>query len=928
MNGRRRAAGLTLLILALLLPAATFSAAPARADSPAYNETKTFARKHLNADGTETVADTRTVTVQVSQVERLKARQQIEVKWSGAHPSHGVVDNQNAADALYQEYPVMIMQCRGDERSGTLNPSTCWTQGFDQRKDNYNIPYMFPPWRLDRDATAAQRKQVVGFPDPVPAACPGPIDQVAHYEPFVAEDKTVYRPLTSYDKTDVCGKVLAPDMVNVEDKAAPPGNTTYASTDKDGNGSAKFVIWTGLENASLGCSAKVSCSLVVLPIMGMSCDETYADMPANDRPALGRQSDSAQAACRATGQHEVNEFLPSPIGRYQVDTAVTAANWWSPSIWKHHFSIKLGFGTSANVCDIGDIRLPVELFGSELMQEAIAQWAPAFCSDPSRFKFRQVQMGEPLAKSNLDDGKISAALVSRPPDDGDYGRPVVNAPIAVTGFAISYVMDDKNHNEYKSLKLNPRLIAKLLSESYPGRPDLTALFKDEDKLPADHPYRAMANNPTFVSVDPEFKALNPDVGDSLYEALSASALIALSGNSDVMWALTAYLNADPDARAFLNGEADPWGMVVNPGYKGIELPQEFWPLLDTFTDPSFTPYSTCGLPEEFIKQFPMQPYGPLLASPVTTMMQTVDRLQFGQSNARIRCAVFYDTSNTPVSANLSPYGRQRRGDRFVLGITSLAQAQYYQLNTAALQTTSTVGKSAKFTDTTGRTFAGPGDASLKAAMRLAKPDATANAWVMPYDTMRTPAGADAYPGTLPVYAAVATKDVPGDDPGRLAQLLRFAVGDGQVQGTENGQLPPGYLPLTAANGFGDYVRYTLKAADAVARQQGEVPRVVPETTPGQDGSGGSNNGSNGGSSGSGSGGTTVPNSGSRPSAAPSASASPPAQPVAQPVGTTALLSSVLASWGLPVILLVGLCAGCAGTIMRLITGFNDWRRSL
>ncbi|GAA2345522.1 hypothetical protein [Dactylosporangium salmoneum] len=930
MNRRRRAGALALLILAMMLPAATFAPPRASADSPESVQTKTLVRAHLGENHVETEADKRTVTVSVNQVSKLKARQQVEISWTGAHPSLGVVDDQNSAEAIYQEYPVMIMECRGDDASGTLSPSTCWTQGFDQRKDTF-LPIdtrNVPPWRMDRDNTPAQAKQIVGFPDPLPTKdCEGPKDAVAHYEPFVAADGNIYRPLTTYDKTDVCGKVLAPDMVNVEDKAAPPGNTTFASTDKNGNGSAKFVIWTGLENASLGCSQSVSCSLVVLPIMGISCDDTFSQLPEADRPAPGRYRNGALDACHAAGKNEPGEFLPNPVPRFQVDMAVTAADWWSPSIWKNHFSVKLGFGTAADVCDAGDARKALDIFGSELMQEATQQWAPAFCGDPTRFKFRLVQMGEPLAKNNLIDGKTSASLISRPPDEGYGDLPVVNAPIAATGFAISYVVDDNTHSEYSELKLNPRLIAKLLSESYLGRPDINQLLANkEGTVPKDSPYRALANNPTYLVADPEFLALNPKLTGSMAEALSGTALIALSGNSDVMYALSQYLNADPDARAFLDGERDPWGMVVNPGYKGIALPRDYWPLLDEFTDVSLTPYSTCGLSEEFIRNFPVQPYGPLLASPMTTMQETAERLQFGQSNAHIRCNVVLDSGNNPVGANLVAYGRQRRGDRFVLGITSLAQAQFYQLHTAALQTTSTVDKSAKFTDTSGRTFAAPNDDSLKAAMKLAKADATSNAWVMPYDTMRTAAGATAYPGTLPVYAAVATKGVEGDDPARLAQLLRFAVGDGQVRGSDNGQLPLGYLPLTAANGFGGMVDYTLKAADAVAAQQGTVPPVVPVA--GNGGSSGNTGGTGSGSGTGGSTGTTTPDSGTRPSAAPSASASAQPQDLAQPAGYTALLSSVLASWGLPLVLLVGLCAGCAGSIMRMITGFNDWRRSL
>ena len=67
---------------------------------------------------------------------------------------------------------------------------------------------------------------------------------------------------------------------------------------------------------------------------------------------------------------------------------------------------------------------------------------------------------------------------------------------------------------------------------------------------------------------------------------SEAELYALSSDSDVMYALTSYINADPEARAWLNGTPDPWGMTVNPAYQGISLPLSSWPQLDTYTPPS------------------------------------------------------------------------------------------------------------------------------------------------------------------------------------------------------------------------------------------------------------------------------------------------------------------------------------------------------
>ena len=47
--------------------------------------------------------------------------------------------------------------------------------------------------------------------------------------------------------------------------------------------------------------------------------------------------------------------------------------------------------------------------------------------------------------------------------------PVGFAPTAVTGFSIGYVIDrPDNEGEYTHLRLNARLLAKLLTESYLG----------------------------------------------------------------------------------------------------------------------------------------------------------------------------------------------------------------------------------------------------------------------------------------------------------------------------------------------------------------------------------------------------------------------------------------------------------------------------
>ena len=77
-----------------------------------------------------------------------------------------------------------------------------------------------------------------------------------------------------------------------------------------------------------------------------------------------------------------------------------------------------------------------------------------------------------------------------------------------------------------------------------------------------------------------------------------------------------------------------------------------------------------------------------------------------------------------------------------------------------------------------------------------------------------------------VYASIPTKGVPAEDAKDLGEFLTFAGGVGQLPGLGVGQLPPGFLPMTSANGLGKFAAYTTSAATAVAAQNGTVPSVI------------------------------------------------------------------------------------------------------
>jgi hypothetical protein len=782
-----------LCAVATTLTAATPHAS-ASAGSTAFTKTEKITRAHI-VDGKSHVVDKRKVTLNVSTTSDLRGRQEIGVSWTGAHPTGGIVADQNAIDAQQEEYPFVLLECRGIDSkqvkaSERLSQKTCWTQDWSERyQDTFGT--QFPPYRLDRYATKADRAQVVGAPDTLPDSCKFLPAPTQHWVPFRAASGHVYA-------DGPAGCAGQPPESQSVGGAALPSNETFAVTGLDGHGSAKFDIWTSAENASLGCTQVVRCSLVAVPIMGVSCDVESASLPPADRPS-DSQAKQARKLCQSKGAFSPGQLV-HPQG--QDDLAVSGSLWWTESNWRNRIAVPLSFAVPSNACDVVNSGNSVNVYGSEVLIQATAQWAPHFCLNPKLFKFTHVQTGEPEARNLLSTGSAEAAFISEPPPDG-YGKPVVNAPVAVSGFAISYAIDDANGQPYTKLRLTPRLLAKLLTESYPA------------ELPVQQEAKPLSSNPLNITLDPEFQELNPGITEGVTATESAAALLTLSSNSDVTNALTTYINNNPAARAWLNGKPDQWGMKVNPEYQKIKLPVDRWPLLSTFEPTEW--YDSDS--NDCLHNSPV-PFLPLVAAPMARLEQISEAMQFSLAASTTACS---QIDGTTVGEKLVPLGRQTAGFRFMIGVTSVPDAERYQLETAALQTTN------------AHTFVQPTAASLKAAAGFLKPDPATGSWPVPYAKLVTDkAASSAYPGTMVVYAAVPTSGLAATDASDFAGLLSFAAGPGQSAGFGVGHLPPGYLPMTASNGLGDMAAYTLAAAKAVAAQKGALPSLTGNVAPPSD----------------------------------------------------------------------------------------------
>jgi hypothetical protein len=892
------------------------SSRAAAASNGAFTKTEKISRINL-VDGKDQVVDRRTFTATVNQTKNLRNDQRISVSWTGAHPTGGIFPEQTSPLASQEEYPVVLMMCHGaaSATSGKnlITPETCWTQSSSERVQ-VDGAFNFPPYRLDRYASAADRGLVAGRPTPLPRGCTQFTAGAQHWVPFIDATGTVF----DFGPQGCAG--LPPDAITDQVNPLQPSNTTYGVSDLKGDGSSRFSITTATDNLSLGCSDTVSCALVIIPIMGISCDPAGDSLPPADRPPSSAQT-QALGDCSATGAYAPEEIAttgtkPNPgvtatTGGSAADLTVSGQLWWSASNWRNRIVVPLAFAPLTPTCPKNSNLTPQTIFGSYVLAGATQQWFPYLCTHRDPFVLSQgTTVGDSEAKSELQTGSINAAFEGAPPQNGQrltsFTRPIVQAPTAVTGFGIVFDIVNKSDHQYTVLHLDARLLAKLLTESYPADRDIqrdyTALRNPVTHQP----------NPLNIADDPEFQALNPGIpaepppnGQQIGDlaGVSAATLLSLNGSSDVIWALTSYINADPEARAWLNGKPDPWGMVVNPAYKNIALPTASWPLRDTFEDPAFAQSASAN---QCLANDPV-PFLNNVAEPLDSMFLITQDLEFDISDSQTGC--------NSISGNLVSFqaiGQESPGGTFILGVTSLADAEHFGMPTAELETQGGSTSDKQFTTSAGRSFAAPSTASLRAAAQMMEPDDKVGTWTVPYSKMRTAsAGKSAYPGTMLISTDMPTQGLTKAVASQYGRFLSFAAADGQHPGFGSGQLPPGYVPMTAANGLGKMAAYTKAAAIDVIAQNSKVPSPRNPQAPG-------NSSQPSPSSGSSTSGSSASGSQPSPTSSPGASASPSASPstpttsagpnTTQHVAFTSDVRSAITGAILPLVLLIALIA--------------------
>jgi hypothetical protein len=776
------------------------------------------------------------VSVTVSQTTDL-VRQRVNVSWTGARASNGATT-----------YPVVIMQCWG--APSEVKPQNCWigpggTGLASPRKmdratvvDDQDFASDFGPNGTDPSYTKAYYNPPGLWGNKRPNV---QASTIPSYMPFVTRKGTWYAwGLTDQPSVDSqwppAGRVKAEPPPDV---SADASNYTMnpALTRADGTGSYPFEVLTDFELPSLGCTDTAACSLVVIPVGDPHC-RAASRYPAGLSTAVMNQI-TTQCTGTATAMRDAN-------------------TWKSPTNWERRFAFPLNFRQPPQVCKL-DTRKETGLAGSQLMDAAMTSWRPKFCTDSSLFKLGYTALGDGDARRQFvangvdrrDDG-VNAVLTSRA-IDGDTGRPVAYGPTAITAFTVAFVLDDKSGNEVTQLNFNARLLAKLITQSYPTFRGVSF------KAPT-------AGNPLWWGVDPEFKALNPGVTLPDFPSADGSDFpVLVQGDLDVVYAITNYIAADPAAVAWLQGVPDEWNMVVNPKFRGLQPPVAQFELRDDWKLPSnVNPPAEAGAP--WFNQ---------TANLTSNLRDAAIATMQGWPTAQS----FWDVNAIPKPV-YKRVDKQPIGKRALLAFVDLPDARQFQLRTASLETTNGA-------------FVQPTTTAMGYALNSMIMDAKTG--VSAIDQRKL--DARAYPGTMPVYTAVPTAGLTKNTAEHYAEFLEYAAVPGQHVGSTIGLLPAGYFPLTS-----EMSDYALKVAKAVRDQQGEVPTPPATVT---NPPGGSNNGGNGTGAGSPAPNSSVPAGGASPyaSATPNASKAPVLSSAATQTDT-----SGIARWALPLLLAIGLVA--------------------
>jgi hypothetical protein len=699
--------------------------------------------------------------VSVSQTQDI-THQGITVKWSGATPTR------IGSGGLQGDF-LQLMECYGDASSGP-SPEDC-EFGTHSQLGNRNL-----------NGTGTRSGDLC-------AANSGPVKDIGLSSldgsgPSAGCDPE--EPLAGASPPDTDPSITDPQQYTVpfvpvggcqSQQAGCPAYSTLDSdqffdqfntnevegavTGSDGTGQLQFETLTDTEAPGLGCGQVVNsqpqgCWLVIVP----------------------------------RGEYEPNGFLMNPNITAGTSSFLNASP-LSASNWAMRIQIHLSYAPVQTFCPPGTQEL--ETVGTQLVSRAMQSWqlalnAAANCARIYGYSaVPEATTTQQLATSGSGVGMAFTTIpigseAARPGGSGGTATlpPILYAPVAVTAVGFGFNISVASGNITTPVNLSPEMLAKALTQVYlfdlpdyypnPTVPGIAAVLG-----PA-----WSTSNPLNISFDTQFQRLNTNSAIWNFPLTVSLSPMLTEDHSALNQQIWQWIQADPSATAWLNQ-----GTPDLPNFD------------TTDADPDYTAL-TLGTPPA-IDSFP-RAYAACLNAGVDTSVQpakpitrcSLDLLpyvnDYDQAAANILSA-FNPVITNWNSQDIAPDGTngwwdknppEPIGGRWIWGISDTADMAAYGVVDAQLCSDS------------GTNCVGPSTASLSTALGSAKADSAGLLQVDPASP-----GAGGYPLTQVVYAAVATNQ-PAADLSADADLIAYAAGTGQTPGVTAGDLPPGYLPLTAS----------------------------------------------------------------------------------------------------------------------------------
>ncbi|HEY0227939.1 MAG TPA: hypothetical protein VGC05_16465, partial [Mycobacterium sp.] len=643
--------------------------------------------------------------------------------------------------------------------------------GPDPSAADFRNTCQFGSWSTDAGFTSAEAAMVT-------AGAGYHVSDRASYDATDGQDDPSTPPFVSVDGLQNTASSVGGVVNNGLSAFFSPSTSNelpYVNVPTGGSGNVEFQVESAASAPDLGCgnptsAAGARCWLVVVP-----------------RGSHSGQLPSSGGLCVPSSQAD-GGFGTTSYAQVGSPLSTTC------SYWDDRIVVPLDFAPTGSICPIGTPERGTN--GSLLMADAMSSWLGAVCTGDNGTVFNLSTTAGTLTRQQVLQDTTNFAFLGLPlsaADDpsgsGSFASSDMRyAPVANAALTISFVIHFRK--QVTSLKLSPRLVAKMLTQSYRNQ------IVGPPSPPEGYPTYLASVNPNCLFNDPEFAELNPDFG-TLYRGScdKPTSQIVETGpaGDDAIELLWRWIQADDAARKWLTGVPDENGMTINPYYLPTANPSHAGAGLpyDLSTD------AVDLLPKADPTTFP-DATTPNLAMYQNLQVDSIAWDQysndFGKSAQRIlkgdsqMTTTTWDTTKTPAAFGLAAPGLDTVSPGQVLiGLTDSADAEQYGLSSASLQLPNQPG-----------VFGDPTVSAMDQALSASGPPDALDKTIANIDFSKLAAGA--YPLTIPLYAAVNLNSKTLDDTARAeyAHLMSFIATDGQIQGNSRGDLPPGYAPLTVA----------------------------------------------------------------------------------------------------------------------------------